>query len=77
MGATLISGSAAFAPNDFDVLAPAFVEGEELPVYAGGKVAEDGFGGGVDVEGGGYEVEAWGLGGEANVGEVAMTLELA
>ncbi len=40
-------------------------------------MAEDGLGGGVDVEGGGDEEEAWGLGGEAGVGEVAVLLEVA
>ena len=39
---------AAFAPDYFELLAPAFVQGGEGPFDAGGEVAEDGFGGGVD-----------------------------
>ncbi len=50
----------AFAPDYFELLAPAFVEGGEGPFDAGGEVAEDGFGGGVDAEGGGYKVEVRG-----------------
>lgn len=47
----------AFAPDGFDVGAPAFVEGDEGPGDAGIEVAEDDLGGGVDVEGGGDEEE--------------------
>ena len=54
-----------FAPDYFDLLAPAFVEGYEGPVDAGGEVAEDSFGGGVNAQGWGYEVEAGWFGGEA------------
>ena len=76
----LVCGSgvcAAFAPDDFDVLAPALVDGEEVPVYAGGEVAEDDLCGGVDAEGGGDEVQAGLGGGEAEAGEVAVALEVA
>jgi hypothetical protein len=73
----LFSRLAAFPPDDFDLLAPAFIEGKEGPVYAGSEVVEDSVGGGVDVEGGGYEIEARGFGGEADAGEVAVALELA
>ncbi len=38
-------------------------------------MAEDGLGGGVDVECGGDEVEVRGLGAEAGAGEVAVLLE--
>ncbi len=47
------------APDDADLLTPTFVEREELPFDAGREVAEDGFGGGMDVEGRGDEVKAW------------------
>ncbi len=66
-----------FPPDDFDLFAPAFVEGEEGPFDAGGEVAEDGFGGGVDAQGGGDQVKAGSVGGEAQAGEVAVALELA
>jgi len=67
----------AFAPDGLDVGAPAFVEGDEGPGDAWVEVAEDGFGGGMDVEGGGYEEEVRGSWGEAGVGEVAVLLEVA
>ena len=47
-----------FAPDDANLLAPAFVEGEEMPFHSWRQVPKDGFGGGVDVEGGCDEVEA-------------------
>lgn len=40
-------------------------------------MAEDGLGGGMDVEGGGDEVEVWGLRAEAGVGKVAVLLEVS
>ncbi len=43
-----------FAPDYADLLTPAFVEGQEVPFYAGREIAEYGFGGGVDVECWGY-----------------------
>lgn len=67
----------AFAPDGLDAGAPASVEGGEGPGDLRRKVAEDGFGGGVDVEGGSDEVEVRGIGGEAGVGEVAVLLEVA
>src|ERR1700738_2265584 len=70
-------GFAAFAPDYFDLFAPAFVEGQERPVDAGGEVAEDGFGGGVDAQGGGDEVKAGSIGRKAETGEVTVALELA
>ena len=42
---------------------------------AGLRVAKDGFGGGVDAEGGGYEVEAGREGREGNAGKEAVALE--
>ena len=66
-----------FAPDDADLLTPAFVEGEEVPFDAGGEVFENQLGGRVDVEGGGDQVEARGEGGEFDSAEVAVALELA
>ena len=68
---------AAFAPDWLDAGAPAFVEGDEGPGDSGREVAEDGLGGGVDVECGGDEVEVRGLGAEAGAGEVAVLLEVS
>jgi len=65
------------SPDDADLLTPAFVEGEELPVDAVGEVAEDGFGGWVDVERWSDEVEARWLRREVDAAEVAVALELA
>ena len=66
-----------FAPDHADLLAPAFVEGEEVPIDAWGEEAEDCFGYWVDVEGGGDEVEAGWLRREMDAAEVAVALELA
>jgi len=66
-----------FAPDDADLLTPAFVEGEEVPLYAGADVAEDDLCGGMDVQRGGYEVEARWERGELDAAEVAVALELA
>ena len=66
-----------FAPDDSDLGAPAFVEGEEVPFDAGGEVLEDDLRGWVDVEGGGDQVEARGERGEFEAAEVAVALELA
>jgi len=57
--------------------APAFVEGDQGPADAGREVAKDDLGGGVDVEGGGDQVEVRRIGAEAGVGEVAVLLEVA
>ena len=66
-----------FAPDDADLGAPAFVQGEEVPFDAGGEVAEDDLSGGVDAEGGGDEEEAGRVGRELDAGEVAVAVELA
>ena len=59
------------------MLAPAFVEGDERPGDLRAEVAEDDLGGGVDAQGGGDEIEARRLRGEAVGGEVAVGLKLA
>ena len=66
-----------FAPDYADLLAPSFVEREEVPLYAGADVAEDDLCGGMDVQRGGYEVEAGREWGEFDAAEVAVALELA
>ena len=67
----------AFAPDGVDAGAPAFVEGDQGPGNGGREVAEDGLGGGVDVEGGRDEQEPRRPGAEAGFGEVAVLLEVA
>ena len=67
----------AFAPDGLDAGAPALVEGDECPGNGRREVAEDGLGGGMDVERGGDEVEVGWLGTEACLGEVAVLLEVA
>jgi len=66
-----------FAPDYADLLAPAFVEREEVPLNSGTDVAEDDLCGGMDVQRGGYEVEAGWERGELDAAEVAVALELA
>ena len=58
-------------------MAPALVERDEGPGDLRAEVAENDFGGGVDAQRGGYEIEERGLGGKALAGEVAVGLELA
>ena len=65
-----------FAEDYFEGGAPAFVDGDEVPGDTRGEVAEDDLGGGVDLQGGSYEVEARVFGGEVEGGEVAVALEL-
>jgi len=59
------------------MLAPALVEGQELPLDVRRKVTQDGLGGRVDVQCGGDEVETRRLRGERDVAEVSVALELA
>ena len=73
---TGLEGGGVLAEDYFEGGAPAFVEGDEGPGDAGGEMAQNDFGGGVDLKGGGYEVEAWVFRGEAQGGEVAVALEL-
>ena len=65
------------SPYDADLLSPTFIERKKIPLNAWRQVTEYGFGGRVDVQGGGYEVEAGWLRREMQAAEVAMALELA
>jgi len=46
------------SPYDADLLSPTFIERKKIPLNAWRQVTEYGFGGRVDVQGGGYKVEA-------------------
>jgi len=65
------------SPYDADLLSPTFIERKKIPLNAWRQVTEYGFGGWVDVQGGGYEVEAGWLRREMEATEVAVALELA
>jgi formylmethanofuran dehydrogenase subunit C len=60
------------AEENTAVLTPVFVDGDEFPGDGGSQGAEDGFVGGVDVEGRGDAVEQRIVGGELDAGEVAV-----
>jgi len=65
------------SPYDADLLSPTFIERKKIPLNAWRQVTEYGFGGRVDVQGGGYEVEAGWLRREMQAAEVAVALELS